>query len=202
MFSLKSKKKPTLQDFQQQVDTIARQSSEREQVKGAGGLVFRVAYNTHLSLSDMADRKAQLMIVVNLFLLTLLITKKHGGLMLKDHNLLIPNILLTFMSLITIVIATLVTRPRLTQKDPDRPPEAVNWIFFGDFCHYPLDTFHKNIWELIHDDRRLYATLSRDLYWMGVALSRKFRLLHLCYTIFYYGLLITAAAYAIAVFRF
>jgi hypothetical protein len=202
MFSFKSKKKPTLQDFQQQVDTIARQSTESEHVKGAGGLLFRVAYNTHLSLTEMADRKAHLMIVVNIFLLTLLITKKHEGLILKYHSLLIPNIFLALMSLTTIIIATLVTRPRLAQPAPDRPPEAVNWIFFGDFCHYPLDTFHKNIWDLIHNDRRLYATLSRDLYWMGVALSRKFRLLHVCYTIFYYGLLITAAAYAIAVFRF
>lgn len=151
----------------------------------------------------MADRKAQLMIVVNIFLLTLLITKKHGGLMLKDHNLLIPNILLTFMSLVTIVIATLVTRPRLTRKDTNRPPEAVDWIFFGDFCHYPLDTFHKNIsWELIHDDRRLYATLSRDLYWDKCCADRKFRLLIFLHYLFYYGLMVTAAAYAIAVFWF
>lgn len=198
MFSFKSKKKPTLQDYHRQVEAIVQYTREDEQVKGAGGLLFRVAYNTHLNLSDMADRKAHLMIVVNIFLLTFLLTKRNPGVLLSNQSLLIPNALLAAMSLTTIVLAIMVARPRLPARVPDRPPDAVNWLFFGSFCHYSLDTFHKNIWLLIHDDRKLYAAMTRDFYWMGLALSRKFRLLRMCYDIFFYGLLVIAAAYVVA----
>lgn len=196
----KSKKTASLEDYLRHLQDLTQQSGDEDGPTKGSGLLFRLAYNTHLSLSNLADRKAHLMIVVNVFILSFVVAKKKTGILFNENSLFVPNILLALVCLTTIVLATLVTRPRLPQKVTNRPPEAVNWFFFGEFCHYPMEVFHKNISHLMRNDRRLYAAMTRDLYWMGVALGRKFRLLRLCYDVFYYGMLCTAVVYVLAAF--
>ena len=191
----------SLQDYLRQVKELTQLADDEEGPTKGSGLLFRIAYNTHLNLTRMADRKAHLMIVVNVLILSLVVTKKKKGILLSHHVLLVPNILLTVICLTSIVLATLVTRPRLPRIEPDRTSDTVNWFFFGDFCHYPLDVFQKNVSKLIRSDRKLYAAMARDLYWMGVALGRKFRLLRLCYDVFYYGMLCTLAVYVFTIYR-
>lgn len=157
--------------------------------------MFATNYATNLGLSQMADHKAHLLIGLNLFLLSFVIAKKHmEGLVVLDIYL-IPNLLLIISCIVTIVLALLVARPVLSAKN--KPGEPVNWFFFGSFRHYSVEEFHYAVFDLQHDKQALYEAMSRDLYWMGKSLARKYRLLTTAYKVFLYCQMTTAISYFI-----
>jgi hypothetical protein len=41
---------------------------------------------------------------------------------------------------------------------------------------------------MMDDEEFLYGTMIKDIYWQGRVMSRKFRLLHISYNIFMYGI--------------
>lgn len=157
--------------------------------------MYRVTYNTHLSLTKMADHKAHLMIGINTFLLSFVISKRKMGVLAHIPNLVIPDILLVFFCVTCIVLATIVVRPAVIPKKPKAPGQKINWLYFGDFSRYTLDDFDRNVMSLIHDSAAMEEALSRDLYYLGLSLARKYRYLAWCYQVFYVGLLVVSAAF-------
>ncbi|MGY0425553.1 MAG: Pycsar system effector family protein, partial [Polaribacter sp.] len=47
----------------------------------------------------------------------------------------------------------------------------------------------------------LYSSLTKDLYFLGLVLNKKYRILRITYTVFMIGVIISVIAFAIA-FRF
>ena len=150
--------------------------------------MFRVAYETHLSLSAIADRKAHLMLGVNMFLLSFVLTKKKLGVLSHVEGLLVPDILLVVFCLVCIVLAILATRPNLPPKPPSPQEAGFNWLFYGHFQYVDLQTFTDQLHRMSANPAELEAAMSSDLYGLGRSLERKYRYLHYCYTIFLIGL--------------
>ena len=172
---------------------VAAQNADR-----GAGTMFRTVYTNHLDLSRLADHKAHFMIVLNMIVLSVVITRKHYGLLAHSHKLLIPNLILVAVCLTTIILASLATRPGVSKPTPaGAPHEQVNWFFYGDYSSHSFEIFHENLLRLANDRTALYEAMTRDLHLMGRALARKYHLLSFCYQWFYYGLLTTIAAYAL-----
>ena len=55
----------------------------------------------------------------------------------------------------------------------------------------PFDDFEKGIKDVIADNDILDNSITRDLFFLGKALGRKYDQLRLCYNIFMYGLAAT-----------
>lgn len=159
----------------------------------SSGTMFYVNYSTNLSLSKMADHKAHILIGLNLFLLSFFVTKKHLGILAALDGYLVPNIFLAVSCVVSIVLALLVARPILPPKNKANQP--VNWLFFGSFKYYSVEEFHDAIFSFQRDKSALNEAMSRDLYWMGMSLSRKYRLLTIAYRVFLYCQLTTATTY-------
>lgn len=51
---------------------------------------------------------------------------------------------------------------------------------------------------MIKDSDFLYSSMTRDLYYLGVVLAKKYRLLRISYNVFMYGLIIAVLAFGIA----
>jgi len=51
--------------------------------------------------------------------------------------------------------------------------------------------------ELMADRDYLYKTLMKDLYFLGIVLEKKYRLLRIAYTIFMVGIIISVIAFVI-----
>ena len=180
MFSLSSPK-PISKSFK---DTLQAVAEELNAERKGGGILFRTYYNNHLDLSRIADRKAHFMIGINVFLVSLVVTRKHMGVLSKAHYLLWPNFVLVGCCLTSIVIAVLATRPVVPKRPPAGDTRPVNWFFFGSFCHRPLEEFHENLQRLMADEDALYKAMTRDLYYMGNSLAKKYHLLTRCYQFF------------------
>lgn len=174
---------------------IAQMSDAK--VKEAGGdSLFRIVYSTHLSLSQVADHKAHFMLGINTFVLSSVLVRKKTGLGSHIHAFLIPDILLALMCITCIVLAILATRPGISP--PARKKKSVNWLFFGDYAQFGLAEFNQQLSGLMLNPEARQEAFSRDFYWLGVSLHRKYRYLTLCYKVFYIGLIIIALAFGIS----
>jgi len=162
--------------------------------------MFRNVMRTHVSFSAMADNKANIMISVNTIIITIIVSVMIRKLDTNPH-LIIPTVILTLVSLVTLTFAILVTRPKVTEGTftPDEiQSKQVNLLFFGNFFNMNLNDFTWGMWEMIKDKDYLYSSMIKDFYFLGQVLGKKYRYLRLCYTIFMFGLIISVLAFAIA----
>lgn len=164
--------------------------------------MYRTTYRTHTNLSAMADNKANIMLSVNAIVISILVSNlvpiiKEGS----SLKLLIPIVLLTCTCLGSIVYATLATRPKVTEgkvtKEAIKQKKA-NLLFFGNFYNMPLDEFQWGVNEMLTDPEFLYSSMSRDLYFLGIVLAKKYQYLSYCYNIFMYGIILSMLAFGIS----
>jgi Family of unknown function (DUF5706) len=65
-----------------------------------------------------------------------------------------------------------------------------------------LEDYDWAMKEMMNDREYLYGSLIKDIYFLGVVLGRKYRMLRIAYNIFMYGIIVSVLAFAIAVFIF
>lgn len=162
--------------------------------------MFRVASSNHQKLSDMADNKSHILITVNSIIISVVVSLLLRKLDENNH-LTIPAIILLLVSLATIVLSILATRPNIsngtfTQQELDN--KTTNLLFFGNFFKMSLDSYKEGMWQMMNDRDFLYGSLIKDIYAQGVVLGRKYKLLRIAYNIFMYGLIISVVAFIIA----
>ena len=66
------------------------------------------------------------------------------------------------------------------------------------FNSMPIDDFHYGMMEMIRDEDFLYSSMTRDLYYLGVVLAKKYRYLRVCYNVFLFGLIAAVIAFIVA----
>ena len=171
--------------------------------KGAGRSIetmFRNTMRTHVDFSSMADTKANIMISVNTLVLTIIVSIMIRKLDSNPH-LVIPTAILTLTSLVTLIYAILVTRPKVTSgtfTEDDIKQKKANLLFFGNFHKMNLGEFTWGMREMISDKEYLYDNMIKDFYYLGQVLGEKYRKLRYSYTIFMWGIIISVIAFTIA----
>lgn len=165
--------------------------------------MFRISSNNHSRLSDMADNKAHILITVNSILLSAVIS-----LVLRKIEtsafLTLPAFILLTVSLITIIVSILATRPHIPQgvfSQADVDKKTINLLFFGNFYKMSLEDYTDAMVKVMSDSEFLYDNLIRDVYFQGVVLGKKYRLLRIAYNIFMVGLSISVVAFIVATAR-
>ena len=186
-FELKKKKNDKMQQPDRGVDTL-----------------FRVTLNNHTRLSDIADSKANILLSVNAIVISIALSTLIPKLATpKNEYLLLPSIVMLFSSVVSIVFAILATKPNVTYEsfnEEDVKLKKVNLLFFGNFYQMSLEAYEEAMQELMKDRDYLYNSLTRDLYFLGKVLERKYRLLSITYTIFMIGTILSVLTFSYAVF--
>lgn len=159
---------------------------------------YRVALRNHIKLSDIADTKANIMLSVNAIIISLVLSNLISKL---DNNnyLIIPTAIFILFSATTMILAVIATRPNITRGEftkEDVANQSVNLTFFGNFHKMKLEEFEWAIGELLKDRNYVYKSLTKDLYFLGQVLDRKYRILRITYTIFVAGTIISLIAFA------
>lgn len=167
--------------------------------------MFRVTLNNHTRLSDIADSKANIMISVNAIIisiaLTTLIPKLDSP---SNTHLIIPTLVLLLFSVTSIIFAILSTRPKVTEGTftrEDINDRKVNLLFFGNFYKMPLTEYNWAVNEMMKDRDYLYDSMIKDLYYLGLVLNRKYKLLRTTYNIFMIGIIVSVAVFIYAFSR-
>ncbi|MCQ9633935.1 DUF5706 domain-containing protein [Chryseobacterium sp. WG23] len=162
--------------------------------------MFRIASGNNQRMSDMADKKAQILITVNSIILSIIFSQLIRKLD-ESSYLTIPTYMILAVNIFTIFFSLLATRPNLssgkfTQKDLEE--KKVNLIFFGNYYNMPFDNYHKAMISVMEDDHYLYQTLIKDIYIQGIVLSKKYRRLRISYNVFMFGILTSAISFIIS----
>ncbi|MCH5684514.1 DUF5706 domain-containing protein [Niabella sp. W65] len=164
--------------------------------------MFRITSTNNQRLSDMADKKADILITVNSILLSAILSLLIRKLESNTH-LVIPTIIILVVSAVTLIYAILATRPKIpsgvfSQRDVDS--KNVNLLFFGNFYRMDFEEYKKGMWKVMEDRDFLYGSLVKDVYSQGIVLGRKYKLLRVAYNVFMFGLMTAIIAFVIAIF--
>jgi predicted metal-dependent HD superfamily phosphohydrolase len=203
MKKLKKKLQETATEPTTGTDDLVIKKSNNLTTKGIQTML-RLTSENHLKLSDMADRKANILISVNSIIISVIL----GVLLRKlpdEPNLTIPSIIFLLVAVTTIVISIMATRPKLSSgifNTQDVLDKKTNLLFFGNFHGKSFDEYNVAMREMMKDPDYLYGSLIKDIYQLGVVLGRKYKLIHLAYNIFMVGIIVSVAAFAIAAFFF
>lgn len=164
--------------------------------------MLRLTSDNHLELSGMADGKANILISVNAIIISVILSVLVRRLEVDTH-LTIPTIIFLLVSVTTIVIAILATRPKISEgtfSEQDIINKKTNLLFFGNFHRAPLDQYENAMRVMMRDSDYLYGSLIKDIYALGVVLARKYKLIRIAYNVFMIGIVVSVLAFAIAVY--
>ena len=162
--------------------------------------MYRATYSSQVNLSSMADSKANIMLSINAIILSISAANLFPKLDTNPH-LMIPTIILVAVCLSSLFFAIQATRPKVTEGKSsleDIKAKRSNLLFFGNFYKMPLEDYEYGMSEMLKDEDFLYGTMSRDLYYLGVVLAKKYAYLRVCYSVFLYGLILAVGAFVVA----
>jgi predicted metal-dependent HD superfamily phosphohydrolase len=164
--------------------------------------MFRVTLGNHTRLSDIADSKANILLSVNAIIISVslstLIPKLDSP---SNAHLVLPTFTLMLFSVTCIIFAILSTRPKVTSGTftrKDIEDRKVNLLFFGNFYKMPLNEYEWAMNEMMKDNQYMYGSMIKDLYFLGLVLNRKYKLLRITYTIFMIGIIVSVLSFVYA----
>ena len=167
--------------------------------------LYRVTLRNHLKLSDIADTKANILLSVNAIVISLVLANLPTKLDNPTNTYMIyPTLILITFSIVSMVLSVLATRPNITSgkfTKEDVEKRRVNLLFFGNFHQMGLEEYQSAVEELVKDKDYVYSSLTKDLYYLGIVLNKKYKILRLTYNIFMVGMIVSVISFVIA-FRY
>lgn len=184
--------------------------------------MYRNAYRAQLDLISLAATKANIMISLNSFLVSVILVT--GSVFFENvPGYIIPIVIFIITSVISIYFALSSASPdrpdrrrkffsslfmlltgkvsfnnfdqfrKLPQKNLDR--KGSNILVFEDYAKVPRKMYLEFMEELIHDQDKLYLKMSEQLYTLGKMADKKFTLLRYSYTVFRWGLILAITVF-------
>ena len=198
---IKTKKKLKLKLKTEELKAKYKAQYKNESPERGIQTFYRTALRNHIKLSDIADTKANILLSVNAIIISLVLANLISKLDTNPY-LVYPTAIFTLSSVISMILSIIATRPNVTSGEftkEDVINKNVNLTFFGNFHKMKLEEFEWAISELLKDKDYVYNSLTKDLYFLGKVLERKYRILRITYSIFMTGIIISVIAFAVAV---
>ena len=199
--SLKKHKKDEKKHKVKKEELALKKNKARTPERGVETM-FRVTLRNHITLSNIADTKANILLSVNAIIVSLVLANLIPKLDNPSNTyLIIPTIIFVLFTTTAIVLSVLATRPNVTRGEftkEDVKNKKVNLLFFGNFHKMELNDFEWAMNEMMQDKEYLYSSMTKDLYFLGKVLDRKYKILRVTYTIFIIGIIVSVLAFALA----
>lgn len=184
------------------MDSETKRRAKEERAEKSVDTMFKITLTNHIRLSEIADSKANILLSVNAIIISIalstLIPKLDSP---SNAHLIGPTFVMILFSVISIIFAILSTKPKVTSGKftrKDIEDRKVNLLFFGNFFKMPYEEFEWAMKEMINDKQYLHNSMIKDLYYLGLVLERKYRLLRITYNIFMIGIILSVISFVIA----
>lgn len=190
------KKKKNLANQKEELKQLKKADKDAKPEKGVETM-YRVALRNHNQLSKIADNKANILLSITAIMLSLILSSLAPKID-SNQRLLIPTIIIIAVNITTMFFAILATRPKVSSAPYTRENflnNKLNILFFGNFYKMPLEEFEWGMKKLMEDRDLLYGSLSKDLYFLGSVLAKKYKYLQKAYVVFMGGLIIASVAF-------
>ena len=142
--------------------------------------LIRTTQTIHVSLSQMADQKASILMGATFVIFTITIGQSRGGQMAP-----LPLLVLGGFAFFAAVLAVLAILPATRS----RAVPTQNPLFFGSFTRLSEEDYVEQMLDLVATDESICRAMAHDIYQNGMVLERKkYRLLGYAYRVFLVGL--------------
>ena len=203
---LQPKKEMNAYELQKKINKIEKKKANKSGSKKVGRGVetmYRVTLRNHMTLSGIADSKANILLSVNAIILSVALSNLVPKLDNASNSFLVyPTLVLLIFTVSAIVLSVISTRPNVSSTNVVTrdmiKANKTNILFFGNFYKMTLEDFEWGIDYLKENEDKLYSSLTKDLYYLGLVLERKYRLLRLTYTVFMVGIIVSALTFIIS----
>ena len=151
----------------------------------------------HVSLSSMADRKANMMLTIASLMIPL------STRFLYDERSHLAAVTLIGFCVLTILMAALAAMPKIKTGNSlgpklDLNETSFNILFFGSFMRMSYSEYKDAMETMMNDSNAVYETQIREIYTMGQYLAKKkYRYVQFSYLSFIAGILISSFIYVI-----
>jgi hypothetical protein len=144
------------------------------------------------------------MISVNAILISVIISVlSYQNIPETQPMVLLPVVLFLVTALTSLIFAVLSIRPKVTAQNDgkvDLNEARKNIVFFGNFINLSLEQFEEAMDAVLRDGELLYGNMTRDLYFLGKVLDKKYRFLTMSYNIFMVGFVSTVISFLAVLF--
>jgi Family of unknown function (DUF5706) len=152
--------------------------------------LVRTSQQINLSLSQMADQKASILMGATFLVFTISVGQARNGSLPWALTILA---LFAFASALCAVFAVL---PSIS--GPKKGVGGTNKLFFGYFTAMDEAEWTDSILSELHADETVFRTMLHDIYQNGQVLQRKkFRYLGIAYRVFITGMCLTVVAFVV-----
>lgn len=194
----KRKRKLRLETFKAKEKATYKNDSPERGIQ----TLYRVTLRNHIKLSDIADTKANILLSVNAIIISLalanLIPKLDAP---TNKHLILPSLVLILFSVASVILSILSTKPKVTSGEftaEQIKNKEVNLLFFGNFHKMKFKDYLNGLQEVLTDKNYIYEMLTRDLYYLGVVLHKKYKLLQTTYIVFTIGIVVSVITFILA----
>lgn len=179
-----------------------KQKEKEERPDRSIDTMFKITLTNHIRLSEIADSKANILLSVNAIIISIALSTIVPKLDSPGNvHLIVPTFVMVLFSVISIIFAILSTKPKVTSGKftrQDIEDKKVNLLFFGNFFKMPFEEYQWAVNEMLKDKEYLHNSMIKDLYYLGLVLERKYRLLRITYNIFMIGIIVSVFAFVFA----
>ena len=153
--------------------------------------LFRNALRSNLELTSLADSKASILISVNGFILTVIVTA--SGLQLSHPLMVYPFIAIIMTAMGSISFATKAIQPRYKEHliDKKHLRDYHSILYFQDIASLTPEVYLKEAKEVILTTEATQEHILQHLHILGAEIKIKYRWLRQAYTIFALGLIVS-----------
>jgi predicted metal-dependent HD superfamily phosphohydrolase len=178
----------------------ATQKKTKPRLERGVETLFRTTSGNPMRWSGMADNKTPILLGINSIIISVVLSflaRRLG----EPTYLIVPALLLLYVSVTTMVVAVLTTKPKISKGvftiEPIHNREA-NPVFFGNFHQMDRNDYERGIQEMMCDKDYLHKSTTRDIYFLGKVVAAKYRCLNIGYRIFMYGLITSVIAFGVS----
>lgn len=197
-------KQSTLADVHEiKINDAGKVISKAAKVGSARGIesMFRNSYRAQLDMIALAAMKANIMISLNGFLISMLLLS-GSYLLASDTMLLIPFALFLTTGTTAIFFAVLAARPEVNRDVrtlEDFRTDNAELLIFDQFSSLSSEDYCIAMQEMMQDNKRVYDSMISHIYSLGCMADKKFKRLSYSYTAFIVGLIISVLSLLLVV---
>ncbi|HSK12970.1 MAG TPA: Pycsar system effector family protein, partial [Phnomibacter sp.] len=180
------------------LEQLRKVFNDQQRLERGTETMFRIMSREHTELLAIVHQKSGFLSSINAIILSVVISVLSTKLSEFPH-LIIPTLMLVVNCVTTIYFSILATKPSVINRPTgDFSSDTQNIFFFGHYSYLPWKEFRKHLRTTSSDTSELYDALAKNIYYQGINLQKKYKILARGYVIFLWGLILSVLAFIIS----
>ena len=174
------------------VTITTKKDKDKDKTERERQTFYRVTFKNNCNLLQIADNKANIIISINALLISSTIALIGYGTVsnqieVQNPMVFIPILIFLATGLLSTILAVQAAKPKIMGKakvDPaaEKPKSSV--LFFGVSSSYSMKDYLEEIKRILDSKEHIQEQMSISLYYQGMVLNRKYKLLRHAYEVF------------------